>query len=138
MDRNEALVVCGQPSESKAFCSFRHQGILVCGRETRERNYEQKCELFSTTLPSATTYMPLPCPLPQDLPTANAMNKSVDEAKCVMSDKNSFFDAPAAESSADVPPDIMPDHAIISESDDPLWANEDQVNSSPPIRKKNK
>ena len=145
MDRNEALkhvLVCGQPSESKASCSSRHQGMLVCGKETRERNYEHKCELFSTTLSSATTHMPLPCPLPQDLPTANAMSKSVDEAECVMNEDNSSQDAkrcPAAEPSADLPPNIMPND-VIPESDDPLeaTANEDQVNSSPPIHKKNK
>ena len=140
MDRNEAskhVLVCGQTSEPKASCSSRQQGMLVCGKETREGNYEQKCELFSTTLSSATTHMPLPCPLTQDLPTANAMSKSVDEAERVMSEENSSFDAPAAEPSADVPPDIMPDHAI-PESDDPLGANEDQVHSSPPIHKKNK
>ena len=107
----------------------------ICGKETR--NYEQKCELSSTTLSSATTHMPLPCPLPQDLPTADAMSKSVDEAEYVVSKENSSLDAPAAEPSTAVPPDIMADHAI-PESDDPLGANEDQVNSSPRVRRKNK
>ena len=146
MDCNKAskhVLVCGQTSESKASCSSRQQDMLVCGKETRERNYEQKCELFSTTLSSATaTHMPLPCPLPQDLPTASAMSKSVDvdEAECVTSEDNSSQDAkrcPAAEPSAAVPPDIMQNHAI-SESDDSLEANEDQVNPSPPVRRKNK
>ena len=143
MDRNEAskhVLVCGQPSELKTSCSSGHQGMLVCGKETRERNYELKCELFSTTLSSATTHMPLPCPLSQNLPTADAMSKSVDEAEYVVSEENSSLDVkrcPAAEPSADVPPDIMPNHTI-PESDDPLGANEDQVNSSPPVRRKNK
>ena len=146
MDRNKAskhVLVCGQPSESKASCSSSHQGMLVCGKETRERNYEQKCELFSTTLSSATTHMPLPCPLPQDLPTANAMSKSVDvdEAECVTSEDNSSQDAkrcPAAEPSAAVLPDTMQNHAI-SESDDSLEANEDQVDPPPPpVCRKNK